>query len=453
MEPERLTHLVKSTSDKPGHYVLYFLQQAQRTHDNPALEHAVQIANVLDLPVVVFFSFFSGYPYANRRNLTFMLEGLREVRRDLAGRGIGFVFRIGEPLTTIRDYLDKSAAVVVDAGYLRLQRKWRKELFFLITANYPHVDLHQVETDTIIPIHLASPRLEYGAYTLRPKLLRLVSGFLAETPDLATRVPYRLSLDSDPFPEDITTFLAGFTFVGDVAQSTRYHGGYDQADKLLAEFIRKRLDAYLDANDPALDLGSKMSMYLHFGQISPREIYNRINRAPVAIEVKAAYLEQLLVRRELAWNYVYYNHGYDEFAHITEPWAYQTMYIHRADQRDYLYTVADYLSFRTHDRYFNAAMREMVNTGFMHNYMRMYWAKKIIEWSGTYEEAYAVIVTLNDTYFLDGRDPSSYAGIAWCFGKHDRPWSERPIFGKLRSMTAAGLERKFQIEDYVSKWE
>jgi deoxyribodipyrimidine photo-lyase len=138
---------------------------------------------------------------------------------------------------------------------------------------------------------------------------------------------------------------------------------------------------------------------------------------------------------------------------MTEPWAYRTMNEHLDDEREYLYTIQDYQDLKTHDPYFNACMRELLESGYMHNYMRMYWAKKIIEWSKSYHEAFSIIKTLNDTYLLDGRDPSSYAGIAWCFGKHDRPWQERPIFGKLRTMTEGGLKRKFAIDKYVARWQ
>ena len=163
--------------------------------------------------------------------------------------------------------------------------------------------------------------------------------------------------------------------------------------------------------------------------------------------------EQLVVRRELAFNFVYYNEGYDQFDSMTYAWAYQTMKEHENDPREVLYTLADYENASTHDPYFNAAMLEMIHTGFMHNYMRMYWAKKIIEWSPSYEEAYRTSVYLDDKYFLDGRDPNGYTGVAWCYGKHDRAWTERSVFGKLRYMNAGGLERKFKINDYVKRWQ
>ncbi|MDD2682300.1 MAG: deoxyribodipyrimidine photolyase, partial [Bacilli bacterium] len=160
---------------------------------------------------------------------------------------------------------------------------------------------------------------------------------------------------------------------------------------------------------------------------------------------------QVLIRRELAYNYVTYNKYYDNFLFITESWAYKTMNEHANDKKEYIYSISEMIKLKTHDIYFNAAMKEMLETGYMHNYMRMYWAKKIIEWTPTFEEAYNIIVLLNNKYFIDGRDANSYAGIAWCFGKHDRPWKERNIFGKLRYMNDKGLERKFDINKYINR--
>jgi deoxyribodipyrimidine photo-lyase len=196
-----------------------------------------------------------------------------------------------------------------------------------------------------------------------------------------------------------------------------------------------------------------MSLYLHFGQISPLEILERLFLAQEHGQIEGEsfdqYIEQLLVRRELALNYVTYQKGYDQFETMTEPWAYMTMKEHELDKRDYLYTLEQLENAKTHDNYFNAAMKEMFYTGYMHNYMRMYWAKKIIEWMPSYKLAYDTIVYLNNKYFIDGRDANSYASIAWCFGKHDRAWNERHIFGKLRYMNDKGLERKFNINNYV----
>jgi deoxyribodipyrimidine photo-lyase len=162
------------------------------------------------------------------------------------------------------------------------------------------------------------------------------------------------------------------------------------------------------------------------------------------------YLEQLLVRRELAFNFIYYQEGYDQFESMSYDWAYQTMKKHENDPKEFVYTMADFLNLTTHDPYFNQAMKTMIEEGIMPNYMRMYWGKKILEWSSSYKEAYETTLYLNNKFFIDGRDANSYTGVAWIYGRHDRPWGERPIFGTLRYMNDKGLERKFDMKKYIT---
>jgi deoxyribodipyrimidine photo-lyase len=227
------------------------------------------------------------------------------------------------------------------------------------------------------------------------------------------------------------------------------HGGTKEAERYLDDFIDQKLDHFAELrNDPSLDTLSNMSPYLHFGQISPLYVALRISRE--ASPGKEAYLEELIVRRELSMNYVFYNPQYDSFEGLPE-WAKKTLSEHGNDGREYTYTLKDLEGEKTHDPYWNAAQKEMRVTGKMHGYMRMYWGKKILEWSRTPEEGFKNALFLNNKYELDGRDPSGFTGVAWCFGKHDRPWGERKIFGKVRYMNAAGLKRKFNVEGYLKK--
>ena len=191
--------------------------------------------------------------------------------------------------------------------------------------------------------------------------------------------------------------------------------------------------------------------YLHFGQISPVEIVREVRAASAPDAAKAAFIEQVTVRRELAVNFVFYNPGYDQYESAVPSWARQTLSEHQKDRRPYLYSADALEQAKTHDPYWNAAQMEMVASGKMHNYMRMYWGKKIMEWTRTPEEAFHIMLMLNNRYELDGRDPNGFAGVAWCFGRHDRPWGERPVFGKVRYMNAEGLKRKFAINDYVNR--
>ncbi len=446
MNTDRILHLVKAKESTPKEYILYFMQQSQRYSYNHALAFAITLSNQHHLPLVVFFGLTASYPEANIRHYTFMLEGLKELSFELFNKGISFVIELASPDHGIQKYLEKAKALVFDIGYTHIQRMWRKNIYYEIMDHHPSIDLYSVESDVIVPVKIVSDKCEYGAYTIRPKIHHYIDQFAREfkMPEIENKNLYF------KFQElNLNQLVRKLHLNLDIPASMFYHGGYTEAKNRLDEFINNGLNDYLNSNDPSTNLTSKLSMYLHFGQISSLEIYLSIIKSNASEENIDAFIEQLVVRRELAINYIFYNQDYDDFYHITEPWAYSTMKSHLLDKREYVYTEADYLSFNTHDAYFNAAMKEMIYSGYMHNYMRMYWAKKIIEWSPTYVEAYEIIKKLNNAYFIDGRDALSYTGIAWCFGKHDRAWTERQIFGKLRYMNASGLERKFNIIEYV----
>ena len=293
-------------------------------------------------------------------------------------------------------------------------------------------------------------RQESAARTLRPKLHRLWDAWLVELPE--TEVDHRhCELRSEVDLSDLETVLDRLGLDDSVPPVRRFKGGTSVARQRLDAFLEGGLEGYADGrSEPAAMQCSRLSPYLHFGQISPVEVALRVRDAGTgAAADRAAYLEELIVRRELAVNFVHYNDRYDRYDALPA-WARSSLEAHRGDRRAHGYSRSQLERARTHDRYWNAAMREMVHTGYMHNHMRMYWAKKILEWSPSPEEAYATTLELNNRYFLDGRDPSSYANVGWTFGLHDRPWPERPVFGKVRSMMASGLERKFDMAAYLA---
>jgi deoxyribodipyrimidine photo-lyase len=230
----------------------------------------------------------------------------------------------------------------------------------------------------------------------------------------------------------------------------RFRGGTSEARRRVREFVAAKLDGYAAArSEPGAFYCTQISPYLHFGQISPVEIALAVRGAGTGADAdRLAYLDELIVRRELAANFVEFEPRYDDYACVPG-WARATLEAHRSDRRRHIYGRDQLEDARTHDPYWNAAMREMRDTGFMHNYMRMYWGKKILEWSAEPEAAFRTILCLNNRYFLDGRDANSYANVAWIFGVHDRPWPERPVFGKVRYMNARGLERKFDMAAYL----
>jgi deoxyribodipyrimidine photo-lyase len=454
MNKDRI-HIIKDTQTKnQGTYVLYWMQHSQRISYNHALLFAIEKANEKQIPLVVFFAVSNTFSNANQRHYTFMLEGIKEVKKDLIAMGANFVLNIGNPPDLVLQYLNEAETFVMDFGYLNIERKWRSEVINHIQNVDLNISAYMIESDLIVPIHAASLKVEYGAYTIRPKLNRLLP-FYRDFIDLKTiNHQVIIPLKSDHDLEDISNLISKLNINKSITISSVYKGGYRHAKNKLDQFIKHKINHYPNSNDPSKNLTSELSMYIHFGQISSLEIFETLfdlkNEGHILEEAFDAYVEQLFIRRELAYNFVYYQNHYDQFDFITESWAYQTMAQHSNDPREYIYTKTDYLNFQTHDPYFNAAMKQMVKTGYMHNYMRMYWGKKIIEWSPSHQIAFEIMLDLNNTYFIDGHNPNGYTGIAWCFGKHDRPWSERPIFGKLRYMNAEGLKRKFDIDAYAS---
>jgi len=448
LHSERFQSLNETPERSEGRYVLYWLQQAQRVATNHALAYALELANERGLPLVVGFGLMDDYPEADLRHYAFMLEGLAEVARDLEERRIRFVMRHGSPDRVAVELARDAAVVVCDRGYLRHQRAWREHV-----AEHAGCRVVQVESDVVVPVEVASDKAEFGARTIRPKIERQLAKFLVGValPDASTS-SLDLDLERDFDPADIDGTLAKLKLDDTVGRVERFKGGASEARQRLERFIAEKLDGYADGrNEPVARQCSELSPYLHFGQISPLDMALAAEDAEgVGREDRASFLEELIVRRELAMNFVAFTDDYDSFA-VLPDWAKKTMAEHAGDAREHVYGEHELEAGETHDAYWNAAMREMRVSGYMHNYMRMYWGKKIIEWSKSHEAAFTTTLRLNNRWFLDGRDPSSFANVGWLFGLHDRAWTERPVFGKLRYMNANGLKRKFDIDAYV-KW-
>jgi deoxyribodipyrimidine photo-lyase len=431
-----------------GDYVLYWMQQSQRAVYNHALEFAVQQANKLDRMLLVVFGLMDDNPEANLRHYTFMLEGLKETRATLASRGIKMVLRRGHPSEVALKLGQRASMIVCDRGYLKHQRDWRMQV-----AHQAPCPVVQVESDVVVPVEVVSEKAEYAARTIRPKIHRKLETYLvglkrteAKHQSLGLKIK---EIDL----EDTEGLLRKLKLDHSVPSvSDLFKGGTSQAVKCFDGFVRHRLKYYdQHSNQPQTNDVSHMSPYLHFGQISPLYLALKISRAPDSLKAsKDAYLEELVVRRELALNFAFYTADYDAYSCIPG-WAQKSLAEHEHDKRDYVYSRRQLENAGTHDPYWNASMLEMKHTGFMHNYMRMYWGKKILEWSETPQKAFRTTLAINNKYFLDGRDPNSYTGVAWIYGVHDRAWSERPIFGKTRYMAASGLERKCDIAAYVKK--
>ena len=438
--------LLNSKKVRGGNYVLYWMQASQRTEYNHALEYSILKANELKKPVVVFFGLTDDFPEANERHYFFMLEGLKEVQSSLVKRGVKMVIRQESPQRGVLELSKNACLVIVDRGYLKIQRGWRS-----FVAKNIDCSLAQVESDVVIPVEEASPKEEYSAFTFRLKIKRKLDQYLLP---LKKHKPVidSLSMKFDSIDlNNISKVISNLNIDRSVKKVDSFHGSTTEAKKHLENFIKNKLSHFQDLrNDPTLDYLSNMSPYLHFGQISPLYIALRVlkTKSPG----KESFLEELLVRRELSMNFVFYNDSYDSFNGLPE-WARKSLREHNRDKREYHYTLKELENANTRDPYWNAAQEEMKITGKMHGYMRMYWGKKILEWTKTPEKAFKTALYLNNRYELDGRDPNGFTGVAWCFGKHDRPWRERDIFGKIRYMNASGLKRKFDADGYVKKIE
>ncbi len=435
MHPARSRRIKEGKEEKGP--VLYWMSRDQRAHDNWALIHAAGTAVKQRSPLLAAFALVNGYPGAANRHYAFMLEGLRETAALLERLRVPFYVLPGEPASVIPSFVKKHkiSRLITDFDPLRVKRRWKYDVLGRITIPCDEVDAHN-----IVPCWAASPKQEYGAYTFRPKVMRLMREFLEPFP--VTR-PH-------PFP------YAGKgnarAVIPAVLSGMERKGGAGEAGKALDSFLSAGLEGYAATrNDPSKDGQSGLSPFLHFGQISAQRVVLDVTGMRAHEASREEFLDELVVRRELSDNFCCYNAAYDSYGCLPS-WAKETLKKHEKDRRPQVYSMDALENADTADEYWNACQRQMVRDGKMHGYMRMYWGKKVLEWSSSPEEAFERLIMLNDRYEYDGRDPNGYAGIAWCFGLHDRPWGERPVFGKVRSMTAGGLKRKYDMGAYVRRF-
>lgn len=432
--------------DLDGTCVVYWMQRSQRGIDNPALDVAIEAANALNKPVVTYFAPVPHYPNANLRHFRFLAEGIRDIGDALAKRNVGFVLR-RYPDHSLLKFCGqvKPALVVGDENPMREPERWRQA-----AARKLRTPLWTVDSDAIVPSRLIEKE-QYAAFIIRKKLEANLERFLVRPRNPRPKVTWQApaGLQSLSPQEDIT---ADWTLDRSVPSVGAIRGGTTEALKLLRTFVRHKLAGYDDKrNHPELDGTSRLSPHLHFGHIGPLTVALAVREADAPQAAKQLFLNELLVWRELAINFVTYNANYDNFQ-AAENWAHRSLAAHAGDPRPVIYEERQLENAETHDPLWNAAQQQMVNTGWMHNSMRMYWGKKILEWSRTPAEAYGIAVKLNDKYELDGRDPNGYAGVAWSIvGKFDRPWFERPIFGQIRYMSGASTGRKFNSTKYIEQ--
>jgi len=429
-----------------GECVVYWMQRAQRGIDNAGLDTAVEAANALRKSVVVFFAPVPSYPRGNLRHYRFLAEGIPDIAAALTERNIGFVLRRFPSHSLLRFCDEVNPALVIgDENPMREPEAWRAT-----AAKNLKIPFWTVDADVIVPSKILE-KAQYSAHIIRPRLQAHLEQFLVPSNNPRANVAWKTPKQLPAF-DPTSDITEGWPLDRSVPPVSNWRGGTTGAMRLLEDFVQHKLRGYgTQRNKPETDHTSLLSPYLHFGHIGPVTVALAVEQADAPNPDKEAFLNQIITWRELAVNLVRFNPDYDSFE-CAEPWAHRTLGKHAHDPRPVLYTESQLEHAETHDPLWNAAQMQMVNTGWMHNYVRMYWAKKILEWSRSPAEAHRIAVHLNDKYQLDGRDPNGYAGIAWAIvGKFDRPWFERPIFGQIRYMSGQSTGRKFDSKKYIQQ--
>eukprot|EP00892_Ulva_mutabilis_P009234 jgi/Ulvmu1/6683/UM030_0014.1 len=433
--------------------VVYWMSRDQRMSDNWALLHAAEEALKADKQVAVCFNLVDEFLDAGARQFGFMLRGLREMAPKLEAANIRFHLLRGNPKETVPELVKilDAALLITDQSPLNLPRQWREDVKEAVSCPFHEVDAHN-----IVPVWETSEKREYAARTIRPKIHKKLSTFLEEFPELPELPAWE---DSSPGIE-WDTIIEEVTERGKaVPEVSEFAPGEDAARAALTGkdgFVTARLKGYNKGrNDPNKPKAlSCLSPYFHFGQLSTqRAALEASKHRGKAKEDVEAFIEESVVRRELSDNFCFYETKYDSLE-CAAAWAQDTLQAHAKDKRPHVYTLEQFEAAKTHEDVWNAAQREMVHLGKMHGFMRMYWAKKILEWSASPAEALETALYLNNKYELDGRDPNGYVGCLWSIaGIHDHGWTEREITGKIRYMNYNGCKRKFDIKAYCASVE
>lgn len=426
---------------------IYWMSRDQRADDNWALLHAQELALAGRRPLVAVFCLDKTYPGANARHYDFMLRGLAVTEKELRAKNIPLVLLCGHPPEELAAFAKarKAAFVTTDFDPLRHKRAWLAAAAARLDIPFFEVDAHN-----LVPCRAASDKREFAARTIRPKIHRLLQEYLEPFPEL---LPHPFA--AEDFPQVDWDAAGRFPEAADAPGPAGWIApGPAAALEALGDFIENRLPGYAAArNDPTLDGQSNLSPYLHFGQISAQRIALAVMAAKAAASGdREAFFEELVVRRELSDNFCLHEPDYDRISG-GPAWGLAELFAHRGDRRPFVYDLAAFEAAATHSALWNAAQTEMTRAGKMHGYMRMFWAKKILEWSKSPEDAFEIARVLNDKYELDGRDPNGFTGIHWSLtGLHDRPWKSRPVYGKIRYMNERGCRRKFDVEAYIRRW-
>jgi deoxyribodipyrimidine photo-lyase len=475
MTTTQLDHRIHAPADtrpRPGgEFVLYWMQATMRAHDNFALNFAIEQANALDLPVVVYHGLRHDYPWASDRFHTWILESVVDLYADFEALGIPYGFWLdtsngkytewpagasgagrakssGTP-TALVALARRARLVVTDFFPTFIQPRQLKGLRGKIEA-----PVIAVESATVVPMQALEK--EYStARAIRPVLMEALPHYLWQAPAPEPRVRRAVDLGFEPVRPRAATIpklVADCDIDHSVPPSPAFRGGTRAGRGRLAEFLRHGLSSYTDdRNDPNKpDAVSRLSPWLHFGNLSIHEILLAARDAGPADQY-AKFLDEALTWRELAHNFCYFNPKHRTVSGIPA-WAREQLRNHESDPRPHLYTPGEMEAARTGEELWNAAQRSYLRDGWMHNYMRMLWGKTVLQWTPSAAEALRVLEHLNNKYSLDGRDPNSYGGIMWIFGKFDRPFYRRPIYGTVRYQSLRAARDKFDVDEYVRRF-
>ena len=455
--------LIVNADDTSGLAVIYIMSRDQRVQDNHALLAAQARSLEHKVPLYVLFVL-KNIKTRSREQYQFMLEGLEEVSDSLTSYGIQFVLRRGNPAEEIAKFTNeaKAGALYFDFSPLKRARSTVKKV-----ASHFNGSVIVVDTHNCIPVWVASDKKEFAAHAMRTKVHKKLEKYLVEPPALKKQTLNAPSLHSLSFKE-------AYAFTESIALSGTSLSAKPGEKAALAhaqKFITNDLVHYgQNRNNIATDYQSGLSPYLHFGQISSLRValclIDSVKQIPLLLRTSKlaehgdepsraegmdVLLEEMIVRKELSDNFCFFSDEYVSIKAAPE-WAQKSLQEHSEDTRDFIYTTKQWESAATHDEAWNAAQIELLKTGKIHGYMRMYWAKKLLEWSASPDQAIQTAVYLNDKYSIDGGDPNGYVGILWSIaGLHDRPWFERSVFGKIRYMNASGLRRKFSVDEYINR--
>ena len=450
---DRVRKLNHAEVNGRGRYVLYWAQVNRRVDFNQALMFAADLANELDLPLLYLENLDCEDPEANDRWWTFVLEGVPETARRLEELGIGYVFHLRQTASEPGDVAERlaaeAAAVVTDDYPVEPAPGRSRNL-----AEGVRAACFAVDASCIVPMNRIGER-QYAAFSIRPKLERELPRWLRPLPAMEIKRRYRGA--GGPYHTEVTgdrvaELVASARIDHSVPPSRVFRGGAREAERRLGAFLAHKLARYgRERNNPAARVTSDLSPYLHAGHISALEVALAVREhARREGLIADDFLEQLIVRRELAFNFCRTASRVDSLEELPE-WARRTLNKHASDRREHVYSFEQFLRGETHDDLWNAAQKELLLSGKIHGYYRMYWGKKIIEWSAGQEEALRTMIELHDRLALDGRDPNTYTNILWCFGLHDRPFRERPVLGAVRYLSRAGMERKTDVEAYLGQ--